>query len=47
MYVIYDYTSFTTVNMRDGSLILGIYVYKKNKIYTYLDVDINIVELLC
>ena len=29
MYIIYDYTSFTTVNVRDKSLILGIYVYKR------------------
>ena len=43
MDVIFDNTRFTLYNIRDKSLILGTYVFKKNTIYIYLDVDVNIV----
>ena len=45
MYVIFVNTRLASDNVRDKSLIFGIYVYKKNTIYIYLDVDVNIVWL--
>ena len=45
MYVIFDNTRFTSDNVRDKSLIFGIRVYKKNTIYIYLELDVNIVWL--
>ena len=45
MYVIFDNSRFTSDNVRDKSLIFGIYVYKKYTIYIFLDVYVNIVWL--